>query len=39
MRGGSGSVMYSSNVDDRSMHEIYSWPFAEAVRAGVGAIM
>jgi beta-glucosidase len=29
----------SSNLDDRTMHEIYLWPFAEAVRAGVGAIM
>ncbi|KAJ6260554.1 hypothetical protein Dda_4780 [Drechslerella dactyloides] len=29
----------SSNVDDRTMHEVYAWPFADAVRAGVGAIM
>ena len=29
----------TSNVDDRTMHEIYLWPFAEAVRAGVGSIM
>jgi beta-glucosidase len=29
----------TSNIDDRTMHEIYLWPFAEAVRAGVGAIM
>jgi beta-glucosidase len=29
----------TSNLDDRTMHEIYLWPFAEAVRAGVGAIM
>jgi len=29
----------SSNLDDRTMHEIYLWPFAEAVRAGVGSIM
>lgn len=26
-------------VDDRTLHEIYLWPFAEAVRAGVGAVM
>ncbi|PHH61794.1 hypothetical protein CDD81_7958 [Ophiocordyceps australis] len=30
---------YSSNIDDRTMHELYMWPFAEAIRAGVGAAM
>ncbi|KJZ73426.1 hypothetical protein HIM_07220 [Hirsutella minnesotensis 3608] len=29
----------SSNVDDKTMHELYAWPFADAVRAGVGSIM
>lgn len=29
----------SSNVDDATMHEIYVWPFHEAVVAGVGAVM
>ncbi|KAL5357941.1 putative beta-glucosidase A [Aspergillus floccosus] len=29
----------SSNVDDKTMHELYLWPFADAVRAGVGAVM
>ncbi|CAI6091692.1 unnamed protein product [Clonostachys chloroleuca] len=29
----------SSNVDDRTMHEIYLWPYAEAVHAGVAAVM
>ncbi|KAL8978986.1 MAG: hypothetical protein Q9205_005572 [Flavoplaca limonia] len=29
----------SSNVDDVTMHETYLWPFADAVRAGVGSIM
>lgn len=29
----------SSNIDDRTLHELYSWPFAEAIRVGVGAIM
>jgi beta-glucosidase len=29
----------SSNLDDRSMHELYLWPFADAVRAGTGAVM
>lgn len=29
----------SSNVDDRSLHELYLWPFAEAVRAGSASVM
>lgn len=29
----------SANVDDRTMHEVYAWPFAESIRAGVGSIM
>ncbi|KAI8080068.1 glycoside hydrolase superfamily [Halteromyces radiatus] len=29
----------SSNIDDRTMHEIYLWPFARAVDAGVGSVM
>lgn len=29
----------SSNIDDTTMHELYLWPFADAVRAGVGSIM
>ena len=29
----------SANIDDRTLHELYLWPFAEAVRAGVGALM
>ncbi|KAJ7093688.1 beta-glucosidase [Mycena epipterygia] len=39
-RGGSeASQIYSSNIDDRTLHELYLWPFAEAVHAGVGAVM
>lgn len=37
-----GSVLsraYSSNIDDRTMHELYMWPFADGVRAGVGSVM
>ncbi|OAA54303.1 beta-glucosidase [Niveomyces insectorum RCEF 264] len=30
---------YSSNIDDRVLHELYLWPFAEAVHAGAGAVM
>ena len=29
----------SSNIDDRTMHELYLWPFADAVHAGTGSIM
>ncbi|KAI1175290.1 glycosyl hydrolase family 3 N terminal domain-containing protein [Nemania sp. FL0916] len=32
-----GSI--SSNIDDKTMHELYLWPFADAVRAGVGSVM
>ncbi|KAM6486816.1 glycoside hydrolase family 3 protein [Trichoderma sp. SZMC 28011] len=30
---------YSSNLDDRTMHEVYAWPFAEGIHAGVGSVM
>ncbi|XWX00333.1 hypothetical protein V2A60_008353 [Cordyceps javanica] len=30
---------YSANIDDRTLHEVYLWPFAEGVHAGVGAAM
>ncbi|KZF20764.1 glycoside hydrolase family 3 protein [Xylona heveae TC161] len=29
----------SSNIDDRTLHELYVWPFAESVRAGVASVM
>ncbi|KAF2220112.1 glycosyl hydrolase family 3 N terminal domain-containing protein [Elsinoe ampelina] len=29
----------SSNIDDRTMHEVYLWPFANAVKVGVSSIM
>ncbi|KAF2403632.1 beta-glucosidase [Trichodelitschia bisporula] len=29
----------SSNVDDVTLHELYLWPFADAIRAGTGSIM
>lgn len=29
----------SSNVDDKTMHELYLWPFADAVKAGAGSVM
>ncbi|KAL2870937.1 beta-glucosidase [Aspergillus lucknowensis] len=30
---------YSSNINDRTLHEFYLWPFAEGVRAEVGSVM
>ncbi|KAG5296999.1 glycosyl hydrolase [Histoplasma ohiense] len=32
-------IAMSSNVDDRSLREVYVWPFAESVRAGVASVM
>lgn len=29
----------SSNIDDRTFHELYLWPFADAVRANVASVM
>ncbi|KAF9884618.1 hypothetical protein FE257_001440 [Aspergillus nanangensis] len=29
----------SSNIDDKTMHELYLWPFADAVRAGSASVM
>ena len=30
---------YSANLDDKTMHEIYLWPFADSVAAGAGSVM
>jgi beta-glucosidase len=30
---------YSANLDDKTIHEIYLWPFADSVAAGAGSIM
>lgn len=39
-RGGSlASQIYSSDIDDKTAHEVYLWPFGEAVKAGVGSVM
>ncbi|KAI5357562.1 Putative glycoside hydrolase, family 3, glycoside hydrolase family 3 domain, immunoglobulin [Septoria linicola] len=35
----STSGVYSSNADDKTIHELYLWPFMDAVKAGTGAIM
>ncbi len=29
----------SVNIDDRTLHELYLWPFAESVKAGVASVM
>lgn len=29
----------SSNIGDRALHELYAWPFGDAVRAGVASVM
>jgi beta-glucosidase len=29
----------SSNIDDKTLHEIYMWPFQDAVHADVGSVM
>ncbi|CAF1383698.1 unnamed protein product [Adineta ricciae] len=39
MKGDNDPIVYSANLDDKTMHEIYLWPFASSVAAGVGSIM
>ncbi|KAE8353198.1 glycosyl hydrolase family 3 N terminal domain-containing protein [Aspergillus coremiiformis] len=29
----------SSNLDDKTMHELYMWPFQDAIKAGAGSVM
>lgn len=29
----------SANIDARTLHEVYLWPFQDSVKAGVGAVM
>lgn len=29
----------SSNIDERTLHELYTWPFQDAVKAGVASVM
>ncbi|KAL4969866.1 glycoside hydrolase superfamily [Aspergillus stella-maris] len=35
----SGGSSYSSVVNDKTTHELYAWPFADGVHAGMGAMM
>lgn len=39
MVDGSPVEAISSNIDDRTLHELYLWPFADAVRAGTTSVM
>lgn len=36
---GKTSNAVSANIDDRTMHELYMWPFANAVKAKVASFM
>lgn len=29
----------STNIDDKTMHELYMWPFYDAIRAGSASVM
>ncbi|EKG13903.1 Glycoside hydrolase family 3 [Macrophomina phaseolina MS6] len=31
--------VYTSNADDKTIHELYLWPFQEGVKAGMAAVM
>ncbi|RAH77189.1 putative beta-glucosidase D [Aspergillus japonicus CBS 114.51] len=35
----SGPLPYSSNTDDKTLHEAYLWSFYDAVKNGLGAVM
>ncbi|CDK28769.1 unnamed protein product [Kuraishia capsulata CBS 1993] len=41
--GGTSATKYnasvSANIDDKTMHEAYLWPFQDSVHAGAGSIM
>ncbi|KAH6607020.1 glycoside hydrolase family 3 [Trichoderma cornu-damae] len=34
-----GREVISGNADDRTLHELYAWPFADAVHANVASVM
>lgn len=35
----SSSMAYTAQVDDKTLHETYMWPFYDGVKAGLGAVM
>ncbi|KAI8941426.1 hypothetical protein NX059_002648 [Plenodomus lindquistii] len=38
-RPGDEGEAVSSNVDDRTAHELYAWPFMDSLREGAGSLM
>lgn len=38
-RGVQETPVYSSNIDDQTMHELYLWPFQDLIEAGAGSVM
>lgn len=38
-RNSQGTSRYSSNADDKTLHEIYGWPFYDGAKAGMMAVM
>ncbi|RAO66852.1 uncharacterized protein BHQ10_002864 [Talaromyces amestolkiae] len=39
LSNGTQVAAISSNIGDRALHELYLWPFANAVKAGTSAVM
>ncbi|PQE33069.1 glycosyl hydrolase family 3 N terminal domain-containing protein [Rutstroemia sp. NJR-2017a WRK4] len=39
LRTGTEIKGISANIDDRTLHELYLWPFADAVRSGTTSVM
>ncbi|GKT61763.1 beta-glucosidase 2 [Colletotrichum tofieldiae] len=39
LTNGTEIAAISSNIDDRTLHELYLWPFADSIRAGVASVM
>lgn len=37
--GTTTNTVYSSNADDKTIHELYLWPYADAVKSGMVAVM
>ncbi|KOS23202.1 putative beta-glucosidase M [Escovopsis weberi] len=38
-RAYSGIEAVSANIDDKTLHEFYLWPFVDGIRAGVASVM
>jgi len=38
-RGGNGGQPYYTNLDERTLHEVYALPLAASIKAGVGSVM